>query len=88
VARRNIVVSKKEFIERFKLSTAGLALYGLATEVNGNLIAKTTLALTIPDTVEKVLSQMYEFIEKSLTVHEVATVKPPATKPPQPATGK
>lgn len=60
------MVTKEEFIERFRQATAGMALYGLAMELDGGYIAKTTHALKIPAMVEKVLGAMYEFMATSV----------------------
>lgn len=60
------MVTKEEFRDRFRLQMAGIALYGLVTEMNGGVIAKTTHALAIPEMVEKVLGVMYDYLAHSV----------------------
>ncbi len=52
--------TKEEFIARWRVHMAGLALFGVVSEVRESTQARASKALDIPGQVEKLLAQMYE----------------------------
>lgn len=52
--------SRAEFVERWKRTVAGMALFGLASEARDGLLARTAKILEIPDEVEALLGRMYD----------------------------
>lgn len=52
-------MTKPQFVERWKLQLAGLALYGQATD-GLPALQKAERALKIPEQVERLLAEMYD----------------------------
>lgn len=51
--------SKDEFVNRWKCHVAGLALFGVASEIKDGPLARASKIMDIPSQVEKLLAQMY-----------------------------
>ena len=63
-------MSKDKFVERWKTQLAGLALFGVASEVHDGTMVRASKILEIPGQVEKLLAKLYEDAQPNAVTSE------------------
>ena len=74
-------MTKQQFLDKFKFSFVGMAVYGLTADIKGDVFAKTSHMLTVTELAEKHLGAMYDYLSHSVALTKDA----PAPVLPGPA---
>lgn len=66
----------EEFVRRWRERVAGMALFGVASEVKDGPLARATYVLEIPERVEQLLTNMWNDIHRDKEQLKNGPVKP------------
>lgn len=72
-------MTRQEFVRKWRIQLAGLALYGIANEAKGGPLQRAAHALEVPGQVERLLNDLYD----DLAPKEPAPPRPAANGVPK-----